>query len=88
MQLKFPVEKLYFKGDLFVIPVMDHVHEFRGAARLNCTAEYFVDLLKKEISEEEIIRDMEEKYDAPREVIAADVRKHVKMLQEGGMLTA
>ena len=46
---------------------------FSGVVRSNKTAAYIVDLLGSEITREEIVDAMCRKYDAPREVIAADV---------------
>ena len=46
---------------------------FKGLVRSNKTAAFIVDLLKNDISEEEITDRMCEVYDAPRDVIERDV---------------
>ena len=59
---------------------------FRGLVRSNETAAFIVDCLKKETTEEEIVKAMLQEYDAPEEVIARDVHSVVEKLQEIGAL--
>ncbi len=47
---------------------------FSGNVRSNKTAAFIVDCLKEETTEEKIVDAMCAKYDAPRQVIAADVK--------------
>ena len=53
---------------------------FHGMVRSNKTAGYIVECLKRDISKEEIIAKMIEKYDAPREQIEKDVEKILEQL--------
>ncbi len=57
----------------FLVPI--GAEAFNGIVRSNKTAAYIVELLKKETTEEEIVDALYEKYDAPRERIAEDVRE-------------
>lgn len=59
---------------------------FSGLIRSNGTAGFIVECLKTETTQEEIVRKMLEKYDAPREVIAADVGKILATLRGIGAL--
>ena len=59
---------------------------FSGLVKSNATAAFIVNCLKNEITEEEIISKMLEEYDAPREVIAGDVRKILDKLRSIGAL--
>ena len=59
---------------------------FHGLVRSNETAAFIVDCLKKETTEEEIVKAMLQEYDAPAEVIARDVHSVVEKLQEIGAL--
>ena len=60
--------------------------DFKGLVRNNKTAAFIVDCLKNETSEEEIVGKMLEKYDAPREVIAADLGRILATLRKIGAL--
>ena len=55
---------------------------FNGLIRSNKTAGFIVECLKEETTEDAIIEKMLEKYDAPREIIAADVEKIISKLRE------
>ncbi len=68
----------------FLISVGDV--SFQGIVRSNRTAAFIVDCLKEETTEERIIDAMCGKYDAPREEIAADVKRILDTLREIGAL--
>ena len=59
---------------------------FNGLIRSNKTAGFIVECLKEEITEEEIIEKMLEKYDAPRARIASDVSKILENLRKIGAI--
>lgn len=54
---------------------------FPGLIRNNRTAAFIVELLKEDVSREQIVYRMFAKYDASREVIAADVDKILEVLR-------
>lgn len=57
-----------------------------GLVRGNKTTGFLVELLKKETDEEALVDAMCRKYDAPREVIAADVREFLDTLRGIGAI--
>ena len=59
---------------------------FGGLIRLNKTAAFIVDCLKNETTEDDISTLMSQKYDAPVEVIKADVSKFVLKLKAIGAI--
>lgn len=59
---------------------------FAGLVRSNSTAAFIVDCLKKDVSKEQIIDDMFEKYDAPRDVIEKSVDDILEKLRSIGAL--
>ena len=63
----------------FLVPMGGEA--FSGIVRNNRTAAFIVDRLKEETTEGEIVDAMCEKYDAPRSVIAADVRSILDKLR-------
>ena len=54
---------------------------FSGFVRSNKTAAFIVDCLKEDTTEEKIVDAMCQKYDAPREQIAADVSEVLNTLR-------
>lgn len=59
---------------------------FSGMVRNNATAAFIVDCLKTDTTKEAILDAMCSKYDAPREVISADVDKVLNILRQIGAL--
>ena len=59
---------------------------WNGLVRSNRTAGFIVECLKEDTTEEAIVGKMLEKYDAPREIIAADVAKILTKLRSIGAL--
>ncbi|MBQ6361729.1 MAG: PqqD family protein [Lachnospiraceae bacterium] len=57
-----------------------------GAMESNRTAAYIVTLLAEETTEEKIVDALFERYDAPREEIAADVAEILAVLRGIGVL--
>ena len=60
--------------------------DFNGMVRSNSTAAEIIELLKNEITFEQIVDKMFEKYDAPREVLSADVKKVIDALRGIGAI--
>ena len=63
----------------FMVPV--GAEAFSGVVRSNKTAAFIVDCLKEETTEEAIVDAMAAKYNAPRKVIAADVKEILDILR-------
>ena len=63
----------------FLVPI--GAEAFSGIVRSNKTAAFIVDCLKEETTEEKIVDAMCAKYDAPRQVIAADVKEILATLR-------
>lgn len=59
---------------------------FNGLVRSNKTAGFIVECLKEDVSQEEIVEKMLEKYDAPREVISKDVKMVLDTLRKIGAI--
>lgn len=59
---------------------------FSGMVRSNASAAFIVDCLKKDTTKEKILNAMCEKYEASREVMAADVDKVLNNLRKIGAL--
>ena len=59
---------------------------FAGLVKGNKTLGAVLELLKQDVSEEEIVAAMFARFDAPEEVIAADVKKVLSELRKIGAL--
>lgn len=59
---------------------------FNGFVRSNATAAFIVECLAEETTEAEIVQKMLEKYGAPAEIIAEDVKKILDTLRSIGAL--
>ncbi len=86
MRLKQAFETMAFDDRILAIPVGEKNDSFPGVIKLNETSARIFELLKEETTEEAIVETMEKEYEAPREVIAADVRKCIRAFEEKGLL--
>ena len=66
--------------------MIDVSAKFSGLVRSNKTASEIVDYLKTDTTEAEIISKMLAKYDAPEEVISADVKNIISKLRSIGAI--
>ena len=60
--------------------------DFNGMVRSNSTAGEIIDMMKKEITREEIIAAMLEKYEVEESVLSADVDNVIGKLREIGAI--
>lgn len=73
-------------GEHMVVATGEAGNNFNGLIRNNDTAHFIYRQLLGETTEEKIVDAMLEKYDAPREVIAADVHRIITQIREAGLL--
>ena len=66
--------------------LLDTSSSFAGLIRNNKTAAFIVECLKEDITEENIVEAMFEKYDAPKDVLAKDVSDVVEKIRKVGAL--
>lgn len=86
MRLKYTFETMELDDQLIAVPVGETASEFRGVIKLNEASAFIFGKLKQETTEDAIIEAMTEEYDAPREVLAADVKRVVNEFSEKGLL--
>lgn len=60
--------------------------DFNGLVRNNETADFIYRMLQKDVTEEEIVNAMAQRYDAPIEMLAADVAEIICQIREAGFL--
>ncbi len=85
MRLKNTYEIMDVEGQSVAIPT-DEDDEFKGMVKLNKTAKEIFELLQEETTEEDIVKNMMEKFDVSEDVLAADVHRIIIKFKERGML--
>ncbi len=86
MKLKKEVVLGSIDGKDFAIATGSLSKKFHGIVNNNKTANYIFELLKDEQTEDSIVEAMLKKYDAPEDVIRADVKEVLAKIDELGML--
>lgn len=86
MRLKNHFETMNMRDLLVAVPVGDDV-EFNGAVKMNRTAAAIFELLKEDTTESAIVEALTQRFDAPEEEIAADVRRYLEAFWQKGLLT-
>lgn len=86
MKLKKEIVLGSIDGKDFAIATGSLSKKFHGLINNNPTANYIFQLLQKEQTEDSIVKAMCEKYDAPEDVIRADVKEILNQLDELGIL--
>lgn len=85
-KLKYTFETMELDDSLIAVPVGEGAHEFHGVIKLNETAALIFQLLKQEITENEIVDALSGEYEAPKNEIAADVHSCLENFRESGVL--
>lgn len=86
MKLKDGIVLGNIDGQNFAIATGKLSSSLSGIINNNESANYIFKLLQKEQTEESIISAMQERYDAPEDEIATDVREFISTLDSYGVL--
>ena len=86
MKLKKGIVLGNVDGKDFAIATGRLSKKLKGIINNNATGGYIFELLKTEQTEDSIVKAMCEKYDAPEEVIRADVKEFISKLNDMGVL--
>lgn len=86
MRLKKEIVLGNVDGSSFAIATGKLAKQFHGILNSNPTANYILQLLQTEQTEDSLVRAMLEKYDAPEAEIRADVKEILAQLKEIGIL--
>lgn len=73
-------------GKDFAVATGNLAKSFNGIINNNPTANYIFTLLKTEQTEDSIVEAMLKKYDAPEDVIRADVKEVLDTIRKAGIL--
>ena len=69
------------EGEKLAVATGDEIANFSGLMRANKSASVILDCLAEDTTEEAIVDVMAERFDAPRDVLAADVATVLEMLR-------
>lgn len=86
MKLKKEIVLGSIDGKDFAIATGELSKKIHGIINNNPTADFIFKLLQKEQTEDSIVSAMLKKYDAPKEVIRADVKELLAQLEKMGIL--
>lgn len=86
MKLKKEIVLGSIDGKDFAIATGSLSKKFHGLINNNPTANYIFQLLQNEQTEDSIVKAMCDKYDAPEEVIRADVKEILAQLEDMDIL--
>lgn len=86
MHLKYPYEIMEVEGQRFAVPMEEDANGFNGVIKLSKTAQVIFELLQEDTSEEAIVEAMSRRFDADKNILAADVHCIVAKLQQKGIL--
>lgn len=85
MELKYTFEIMEIDDQLMAVPVGEGADEFRGILKLNASAASIFELLKEDISEEEIVEALKNKYEDSKE-LKTYVHDYLEQLKEAGFI--
>ncbi len=86
MKLKYRYEIMEVEGQSFAVPMEDCERDFGGMVKLSRTAGVIFELLQEETDEGSIVESMSRRFDAPRNVLAADVHSVIEKRREKGLI--
>ena len=87
MKLKYKFMTKEVDGSTIAVAVGLDNNSFHGMIRLNKTGEFIFHMLnEKEVSQDEIVKAMMEKYDISKEMSERMVTEFIKKLQENELL--
>lgn len=73
-------------GASVVMPVGEAVSKINGMIKLNASAKFIWELLEKGKTENEILEEMKNNFDADESILQNDLKAFLKLLSEKGIL--
>lgn len=86
MHLRYAFETVELDDQIVAVPVGDSSAKLHAILKLNKTAAFIFELLKNDVTEEEIVEALLDEYDESREKIVSDTHKYVEDFKEKGLL--
>ncbi|MBQ6714664.1 MAG: PqqD family protein [Clostridia bacterium] len=86
MKLKYEFVTNFVAGKTVAVAVGKVLNEFGGFIKLNDTGAFIFELLKKEISEEEIVNALLKEYDVTEEKARESTKEFLEYLSSKGVI--
>lgn len=86
MHLKYNFETIKLDDRVVAVPVGDAADDFHAIMKLNETAAFIFDLLRNDITEEEIVAALLKEYNGTGEQLAIDTHNYLMDFREKGLL--
>ena len=86
MKLIFPFETLIMDGEIMVVPVGVAADQCKFVIKMNDSAAFILELLRNDISEEDICAKLSRRYHLPRIQAARDASQVINVLQKEGWI--
>lgn len=86
MKIKKGFAKREIAGSFIVVPVGNKSLEFNGMITLNESGSFFWDCLLEDTTIDKVVEAVMQEYDAPEDLIRADVERFVDMLAKNNLL--
>ena len=81
MKLKYTFEAVDLGDEKILVPVGEDAAQVKGVFKMNPEGAEIVELLKNEVTEEQIVEYLEKKYENDRDSLQRNVRKVVNVLR-------
>lgn len=82
MRAKYKFEMMKLDDRFVAVPIGAEAQTFQGVIKLNETSADILELLNEETTEKELVDALEIKYEAPRSLLEADVKKCLDEFRE------
>lgn len=82
MRAKYKFEMMELDDRFVAVPIGADAQTFQGVIKLNKTSADILELLKDETTEKALVDALEIKYEAPRSLLEADVKKCLDEFRE------
>lgn len=86
MKLRYEFVVQEVSDDFIAVAVGADASKFNGIVKMNKTSAFVFDQLKNDVTEDEIVAKMLEKYDAEEKRIRKDVKDFIAKLSEADLL--
>ena len=86
MKIKPEFELVNVADDYMLIPVGEQMEQFKGTVVLNEVSAFLLNLMKNDISKEELINSLTKEYEIDHVTAQGDVEKTLKKMMEIGII--
>ena len=86
MKLKPEFEIVKVADDYTLIPLGEQMEQFNGTVVLNEVSAFLLNLMKNDVSKEELVRALTAEYEVDEETARADVEKALSKMTEIGII--